>query len=102
MRRILPPRRGAVSFNLVHQNRPVTVTAGFYANGALGEVFIGVGKTGADIENIAHDAAVILSLAIQHGVAIESIQRAVTRLGDGAPSSVLGAVADSLAGAVRP
>ena len=45
-----------------------TVTIGFYADGTVGEVFIDGGKTGQDMQSIARDAAVLLSLALQHGV----------------------------------
>ena len=41
----------------------------FSPAGDLGEVFISTGKTGADLQNIAHDAAVTISLAPQHGFA---------------------------------
>ena len=40
MRRILPQRRRAETFAIVCRNQPVTITAGFYDDGALGEVFI--------------------------------------------------------------
>ena len=47
-RRILPQRRRAETFDLVFRNRPVTITAGFFPDGTLGEVFIDTGKSGAD------------------------------------------------------
>ena len=43
---------------VVHRNQPVTITIGFFPGGDLGEVFISTGKSGADLQNIAHDAAV--------------------------------------------
>ena len=54
-------------------------------------------KTGRDVESIAREAAVLLSLALQHGVAVESVRHAITRNGNGTPSSILGAVIDALA-----
>ena len=68
MRRILPQRRAAETFDLRFWNQPFTVTVGFYADGTPGEVFIDGGKTGNDIQSIARDAGVLLSLALQHGV----------------------------------
>ena len=50
IRRILPQRRRAETFALVCRNQPVTITAGFYDDGALGEAFIDAGKSGADLE----------------------------------------------------
>ena len=50
MRRILPQRRAAETFNLRFWNQPFTVTVGFYADGTPGEVFIDGGKTGQDMQ----------------------------------------------------
>ena len=74
-----------------------TVTVGFYADGTPGEVFVDSRKTDGDVESIARDAAVLLSLALQHGVAVESVRHAIMRNGNGTPSSILGAVIDVLA-----
>ena len=57
MRRVLPQRRAAETFDLRFWNQPFTVTVGFYADGTPGEVFIDSCKTGNDIESIARDAA---------------------------------------------
>ena len=95
-RRILPQRRRAETFAVVHWNQPFTVTAGFFDDGTLGEVFIDSRKTGGDVDAIARDAAVLLSLALQHGVGIDVIRHAVTRCSNGTPSSILGAVVDAL------
>ena len=56
--------------------------------GALGAVGVGF---------IARDAAVLLSLALQHGTSIESIKHAVTRDSSGAAASILGAIVDAIA-----
>ena len=96
MRRVLPRRRAAETFNLRFWNQSFTVTVGFYADGAPGEVFIDGGKTGQDIQSTARDAAVVLSLALQHGTPIETIRHAVTRGASEEPASILGAVVDSI------
>jgi hypothetical protein len=83
-----------VSFDLRFWNQPFTVTVGFYADGTLGEIFISTGKTGTDIASVARDAAVVISLALQHGVPIESLGHAITRDRSGAAASILGAVID--------
>ena len=80
-----------------HRNQLVTVTAGFHPGGELGEIFIATGKSGADIESIARDAAVLPSLTLQHGVPPETIRHAVTRGASEEPASILGAVVDSIA-----
>jgi hypothetical protein len=85
-RRRLEQRRRAETF----------LTAGFHADGALGEIFISTGKSGTDLASVARDAGVLLSLALQHGVPPEIIRHAVTRGASEEPASILGAVVDSI------
>ena len=96
MRRVLPQRRAAETFNMRFWNQLFTVTIGFYADGTPGEVFIDGGKTGQDIQSTARDAAVVLSLALQHGVPPNTIRHAVTRGASAEPASILGAIVDAL------
>ena len=42
--------------------------------------------------------AVLLSIALQHGVPLETIKHALTREGNGTPSTIIGAVVDRLTG----
>ena len=74
------------------------VTAGFYADDELGEVFINSGRSGEQVEAVARDGAVLLSLALQHGVPLETIAGALTRDAQGEPGSIIGAVVDRLRG----
>ena len=96
MRLILPQRRRAETFTVIHWDQPFVVTVGFFDDGTPGEVFIDGCKTGTDIESIARDAGVLLSLALQHGVPPETIRHAVTRGASEEPASILGAVVDSI------
>jgi hypothetical protein len=96
VRLILPQRRRAETFTVVHWNQPFAVTVGFYDDGTPGEVFVDARKSGGDVEAIARDAAVVISLALQHGVRLEAIGHAITRNGNGLPASILGAVIDAL------
>ena len=96
MRRTLPQRRSAETFDMRFWNQLFSVTIGFYPDGTPGEVFIDGAKTGQDIQSTARDAAVLLSLALQHGVSPDSIRHAVTRGASEEPASILGAVIDSL------
>jgi hypothetical protein len=95
-RRILPQRRSAETFQLRFWNQPVSVTVGYYKDGTPGEIFVDAGKTGQDVQSTARDAAVVLSLALQHGATVATIQHAVTRSGNGEAASVLGAILDQL------
>ena len=60
-RRVLPQRRASETFTVIHWNQPFTVTAGFFDDGTVGEVFVDACKTGGDVEAIARDAAVVIS-----------------------------------------
>lgn len=97
-RRELPQRRYAETFEInfggIDQNYEVTV--GYYKDGTLGEVFINFGKSGMQAEAIARDGAVLLSMALQHGVPLATIRNAMTRDAQGAPQSIVGAVVDRL------
>lgn len=101
MRQVLPQRRAAETFDLRFWNQNFTITIGRYPDGAVGEVFIDGGKTGQDLQSTARDAAVVLSLAMQHGTPIETIRHAVTRSGAGEAASILGAVVDALPATAR-
>ena len=93
---IPPPAPGRRDLRPKFWNQPFTVTVGFYADGTPGEVFIDGCKTGNDIELIARDAGVLLSLALQHGVPPETIRHAITRGASEEPASILGAVINSI------
>ena len=101
MRRTLPQRRAAETFTLRFWSQNFTITIGRYSDGVIGEVFIDGGKTGQDIQSTARDAAVVLSLALQHGTPIETIRHAVTRNGSGEAASILGATVDCLPASER-
>jgi hypothetical protein len=62
--------------------------------GPIAEVFLNVSKSGSQTETLARDSAVLLSLALQHGVSIETIGHAITRNSDGSPSGPIGALVD--------
>jgi len=97
-RRDLPQRREAETFDIEFGGIGLKylVTVGRYEGGDVGEVFINFPKSGAQAEAIARDGAVLLSLALQYGVPLDTIAHAITRDGQGAPSSIIGAVVDKL------
>ena len=97
MRSFLPPRRPAETFTVRFWNQNFSVTIGRHPDGQAAEVFIDGGKTGQDARTTAQDAAVTLSLALQHGVPLTTIRRAITRGAHGEAASILGAIVDRLA-----
>lgn len=97
----LPNRRRCESSEFRHAGLDFTLAAGFYADGRVAEIFLSSHKPGSPIEAIARDAAITTSLALQHGVALETIRAALTRDHDGGPSTLLGAALDRLAEATQ-
>ena len=71
-RKPLSTRHAAETLTIVFWGQPFTVTVGFYPDNTPGEIFINVAKSGADLAHVAYDAAVAVSLALQHGVPIEA------------------------------
>lgn len=102
MREKLPARRHAEVIGFTHrlsrgEPQPHIATVGFFADGRIGEVFIDLPKVSNDASNLAHDLAVVLSIALQHGASIEEMRTAVGRAEDGAPHSLAGSALDMLA-----
>jgi ribonucleoside-diphosphate reductase alpha chain len=97
-RSMLPQRRPSETFAIRHggHNTPFYITVGYYPDGRVGEVFVAGGKAGSEVESIARDSAVLLSIAMQFGVPLETIRHAITREQNGSPSSIIGAVVERL------
>ena len=97
-RQRLPARRRSFTFDLEHNGARHVVCVGLYDGDRAGEVFVGGGKTGSHVDGLLSDAAVLISIALQHGVGIGDMASAMAREGDGkTPSSVIGAALDAAA-----
>ena len=97
-RRELPQRRHSETFDMSFDgfSKKYYVTVGYYDDGGIGEVFINHPASGFQSEAIARDGAVLLSLALQYGVPLETLQHAITRNDNNEPTSIVGAVVDRL------
>ena len=100
MREPLPNWRYCETFEIEFGglSKPHTVTVGYYPDGRIGEVFINSNSTGTLTEAIARDGAIVLSLALQSGIELTTVQHALTRDSQGSPMSIVGAVVDVLLG----
>jgi hypothetical protein len=97
VRRTLPQRREAETFELTFWKLPWRVSVGFYEDRVTpGEVFVTGAKSGTDLESTARDGAILLSLALQHGIPLSLIDSALTKNSDGSPGSLIGAVVKQL------
>jgi hypothetical protein len=82
----LPNRRSAEKINFEHGGRKWTLTVGRFADGRVGEIFIHTPKVSA-IGELASEAAIVASLALQSGCPLETIRHAL----DGRDAGPLGA-----------
>lgn len=99
LRDLLPTRRSNETFEMKHggKNTVFAVTLGFYPDNTPGEVFISGAKAGSELDAVARDGAVLISLGLQHGIPLEAMQKTITRNGDGTASTIVGAVIDIMA-----
>ena len=96
-RQRLPDRRASITFSF-HCNRlAYSATISRYPNGDLAEIFINNSKVGSDSDSAAKDSAVVCSLALQHGVPLATIRKALLRDPRGIASSPLGVALDLIA-----
>jgi hypothetical protein len=94
-RATLPQRRAHEAISFRHWG--IDYTAGFgraSETDPVQEVFLNCGKTGGQSDTLARDSAVLLSIALQYGVPIETMKHAITRNVDGSPAGPIGALLD--------
>jgi hypothetical protein len=102
MRKLLPNRRAHEAFHFFHWGQKFIAGIGRAVPTApVSEVWINTGKTGTQAETLARDSAVLLSLALQHGTPIATMQKAITRNADGTPSGPIGQLLDIIAQSQR-
>ena len=98
-RRELPRRRASTNVAFKHvtdggQEFGYRATLGYFGDGTLGEIFLNADKHQSMLDAGACDAAIAVSLAIQHGTPIDKLAAAMSRYPNGAPASPIGAVLD--------
>jgi hypothetical protein len=76
-RRRLPNRRANETYIFELDGHKYRASAGRFPNGDLAEIFLDVAKAGTPLQLNAECAAILTSLALQHGVPSETIRRAV-------------------------
>ena len=93
----LPNRRSSENFDLEAQGLKFTATVSRYPDGSLFEIFLQNHKAGSMAGIYAQDAAVVCSIALQYGVPVETIRRALMRDAKGRASGPLATALDLLA-----
>ena len=102
-RQRLPNRREQVTESIAVGNAAYEVSVGFDPESQPKEVFLTGAKAGTDMAFILADAAVVISIALQHGVPVTLFAEAVSRVPDTfegpatRAASVIGAALDLVA-----
>jgi hypothetical protein len=94
----LANRRASEIFSFETQGHRFTGSISRYKDGRLAELFLTNFKAGSQIGTLVHDAAIILSFALQHGADVEDIRKALCRDNSGAALGPLGQALDLLEG----
>jgi hypothetical protein len=93
----LANRRASITFGLECNGLKYTCTASYFADGKLGEVFLGNHRCDSHADSCAKDAAILASLALQHGVPLNVLRKTLLRDSQGRPSTPIGVALDLLA-----
>jgi hypothetical protein len=96
-RQRLKNRRPCETLNFECNGQRYSATIARFSDGRLAEIFLGNSKAGSHSDSAAKDSAIVASLALQHGVPLETIRKALLRDSHGRASSPLGAALDRLA-----
>jgi hypothetical protein len=102
MRRVLPHRRHCETETIHWADKSWTFSVGYFEDGNPAEIFVTGVKAGSDMEALARDACVAVSIAIQHGTPIAALGRAMLADASGAPSSLIGAIVSHLSKKILP
>jgi hypothetical protein len=93
----LPNRRASELFEVQSFELPFTVGTSNYPDGRLAEIFLNNHKAGSAAGIMANDLGVVCSIALQYGVPLAVIRRALSRDSQGRATSPLGIALDRVA-----
>jgi len=105
----LANRRAHETFAVEHDGQRYKISLGrelvCVDRGQLGpvmEVFVNAQQVNSQADVLASDGAILMSLLLQHGCPIDTINHAMKRNPDGSPCSPLGRAAALIAAASEP
>jgi hypothetical protein len=93
-RRELPQRRQSETFEFDLDGVRYVASVSEFETGGIAEIFIRGPKIGSAAGAAAHDAAVTASLALQFGVPLTAIRKALLKLPNGTSAGPLGRALD--------
>jgi hypothetical protein len=96
-RRRLPNRRFSETFSFDWLGMNFVATISRFDDGAVAEIFLSNGRVNSHADTAARDSAVVASLALQHGVDLETLRRSLLRDSQGIAGGPLGTALDLIA-----
>jgi ribonucleoside-diphosphate reductase alpha chain len=97
IRERLRNRRPSETFSLECHGLYYVATISRFPDGRIAEIFLSNHKSSSQSDANARDSAVVCSLALQHGVSLNTIRRALLRDARGDAETPLGAALDIIA-----
>jgi hypothetical protein len=92
----LPNKRACETIAFERDGSQYQMTVGFYPDGRPGEIFLNHDRSDSLLDILTSDAAILASLALQHGCTLETIAHALKRDGRGVAASPIGAAVDQI------
>lgn len=96
IRERLPNKRACETVSFERDGSQYQMTVGFYPDGRPGEIFLNHDRGDSLLDVLTSDAAILASLALQHGCTLETIAHALKRDGRGVAASPIGAAVDQI------
>lgn len=94
----LPARRYAESFDIEHDGHGFHIAIGaLNDDGAPGEIFVNAHKVDSELDNLAADIAILISLLLQHGASAATIGHTLRRNPNSSRASLAGILVDHVA-----
>jgi hypothetical protein len=90
----LPNRRASQNIAFERDNLNYQMTVGLYPDCRVGEIFLNAEHSNSLLDALAHDAAIVVSLALQFGCPLETIRHALKRDAHGTAASPIGQAMD--------
>jgi hypothetical protein len=92
----LPNKRACETIAFERDGSQYQMTVGFYPDGRPGEIFLNHDRGDSLLDVLTSDAAILASLALQHGCTLETIAHALKRDARGVAASPIGAAVDQI------
>jgi hypothetical protein len=92
----LPNKRACETIAFERDGSQYQMTVGFYPDGRPGEIFLNHDRSDSLLDVLTSDAAILASLALQHGCTLKTIAHALKRDARGVAASPIGAAVDQI------